>query len=146
MEHFNILFDQHKAVRQLIVSVQKHSSSSERLEILNRIRSEIESHTSLEEQFVYPVLENFEPLKREVFGFWREHERLRQELRNLIAVCQDDRQFQTQMIQVNQAFEDHIKEEESRIFPEAFKVVPKDQLVKIDRNLHSAVQLTKKVA
>ncbi len=146
MAHFLILFEQHKSIRNLITLIQKQISPQERNEVLRRIRLEIESHTALEEAHVYPVLENFEPLKREVFGFWREHERLKQELKSVIAVQQDDRLFQNQLIRLNQAFEEHIKEEESRIFPDAFKLVSKDQLEKIDHNLQIATQQTKKVA
>ncbi len=146
MEHFSILIDQHKNIRNLLQAVQKKIPIQERTELLKRILTEINAHTLVEERHVYPVLENFEPLKREVYGFWREHERLRQELHSVIAVAQDERQFQNQMVRLSQTFEEHIKEEENRIFPEASKVVPKEELKKIDRNIAISVEQTKKVA
>jgi hypothetical protein len=146
MENLAVLLNQHKSIRSLLQVVQKHLSSHDRNETLHRIRSEIENHTSLEEAHVYPILENFEPLKREVFGFWREHERLRTELESVLAVYQDEEQFQKNLIRLNQTFEEHIKEEETQIFPEACKIVPKEQLEKIDRNLEAATQRTRKIA
>ena len=146
MEHFVILIEQHKAVRKFIQAAQKSESAQERSEILNKIRVEFEAHMALEEKHVYPVLENFESLKREVFGFWREHERIRQDLRQAIATSQDERQFQSLLARLTQSFEIHVREEENRIFPEACRVVPKHQLESVDRNIDLSVKQTKKVA
>lgn len=146
MEHFRVLLDQHKAVRQLLQTVQKQGSSKERVDLIRQIQSEVNSHTVLEENHVYPVLENYEPLKKEVFSFWREHQKLRQEIQNLMSIHQDERQFQTVLGRVNQMFEEHIRDEENQIFPEACKVIPKDQLQKIDQQLQTAIEQTRKVA
>lgn len=135
MDHLKILIAQHQSIRQKLHSAQATNGVAERSRILEQIRSEIELHTYLEEAHVYPVLENFDSMKRQVFGFWREHERIRVAIQEALSVHQDERVFQTRVSSLVALFEEHVREEEHHLFPEARRLLSADQLEKMERNL-----------
>lgn len=135
MDHFEILITQHQSIRQKLHSAQTASGATERTRLLERIRTEIELHTYLEEAHVYPVLEVFDSLRRQVFGFWKEHEWIRVALEETLSVHQDERMFQARLSELSSKFEEHAREEERHIFPEARRLLSSDQLERMERKL-----------
>jgi hemerythrin-like domain-containing protein len=137
MDHVVVLMNQHKSIRNLLKAAQKSGTVQERTGLLDRLRSEIDLHTYLEESQVYPVLEDYDSLKSQVYGLWQEHERLRQELQSALSVHQDERAFQARLSRLRQLFEEHMREEEVHIYPNARKLLSPDLLERLERNLQS---------
>lgn len=146
MDHLEILINQHKSIRKLLHLAKESENLQNRVECLDRLKSEIELHTFLEEAEVYPVLENYDSLKRQVYGFWREHERLKQELHSLLSVHQDERAFQSLLSRIDELFEEHVREEENHIFPEARKLLNAGMLEKLEQDLKSTMKQGKMAA
>jgi iron-sulfur cluster repair protein YtfE (RIC family) len=140
MDHLETLIKQHKNIRHLLQSAQSLPSGKERSQILDQLRSEIDLHTYLEEAYVYPVLEEYDHLKRQVYGFWREHERLKQRVQSTSSVHQDEKKYQALLSQLIGVFEEHVREEEVHIFPEARRIMGAEQLEQIERNLQQGLK------
>lgn len=138
MDPLSILVDQHKSIRSLLEAVKK--PGPERTKRIERLHSELDLHMYLEESHLYPALENYDSLKSQVFTFWKEHERIREELQALHSVHQDEHAFRGRRSRLSSFFEEHVREEESHVFPEARKLLGSDQLEKIARDLLAATQ------
>lgn len=145
MDQLSALIDQHRSIRKLITAGERSKSARERVRLLDQIRSEFEFHAYLEESYVYPVLEDYERLKQQIYGFWKDHEAFRAGLQNLESVHQNERLFQERLIKLAGLFEEHIREEEIHIFPEARKLIGADQLDQIERSIKKSIQ-EKKIA
>ena len=140
MDHLETLIKQHKSIRHLLQSAQSLTSGKERSQVLEQLRSEIDLHTYLEEAYVYHVLEKYDHFKRQVYGFWREHERLKQGIQSTLSVHQDEREYLAHLSQLIGIFEEHVREEEVHIFPEARRIMGSAQLEQIERNLQQGLK------
>ncbi len=135
MDKLEILLTQHREIRKLLREAVRPKSPADRVRALEEARSEIDFHTYLEESSVYPILEDYDSLKRQVYGFWREHEKIHQELHAVLSIHQQEELFQEKLSSLIALFEEHVREEEVHIFPEARKLLGTDRLEIIAREL-----------
>lgn len=139
MDQFEVLVTQHREIRKLLHEALQSKSAADRVHALEAVRSKIEVHTYLEEACVYPMLEDYNSLKRQVYGFWREHDKIRQEQQSTLLIHQQEQEFQVRLSALISLFDEHVREEEVHIFPEARKLLGADQLETMARNLKAMI-------
>ncbi|MGZ3709014.1 MAG: hemerythrin domain-containing protein, partial [Bdellovibrionota bacterium] len=104
MDPLSTLIDQHKHIREHLEAVKKPGLA--RPKLLEELRSQLDFHMYLEECCVYPLLEDYDELQSQVFGFWAEHEHLRAELQQLLEAQQDEDLFQANLVSLGAFFEE----------------------------------------
>jgi hypothetical protein len=139
MQRFETLINQHHSIRKLIKSITQESSAEKTSEILIKLRNEIDFHTYLEEVYVYPALENYHELKREIYSLWTEHERLRETIDSLLFSHQNEKLFRSHLKELTTIFEEHIHEEEHHTFPDARRLLGSSGIEKIENHLKTAI-------
>jgi hemerythrin superfamily protein len=96
---------------------------------MERIVTELSVHASVEEQVFYPEVKRRVPgSKRLVDHGLDEHQELKETLARLQSMSPDSPEFDAVMRKVISDVADHVKEEESELFPKVRKAMSKQEL------------------
>jgi hypothetical protein len=113
-----LLRQQHKQVRDLFKKVEKTENGDERRRLLDRIASELEMHTKIEEEIFYPAVRALGTQKAEetVLEAFEEHHVVDLVLAELPEVDTEDERFEAKMTVLSELVDHHAKEEEREMF------------------------------
>lgn len=128
-----MLKEDHKTVRQLFRQFHATSETAyqTRKKIGDHIISELEQHSSLEEQIFYPAVDakSKDKGRKHVAEAYEEHALMKQLMNELKRADPSERKYAAKFKVLCDVVEHHVKEEEGRIFPEAKKVLKEDEKV-----------------
>jgi hemerythrin superfamily protein len=114
MKATELLIEDHKNVKDLI---QELKSSKDKGDLLARIDNEIQLHSQVEEQIFYPAMREYD--RELVEHSIEEHHQVDQILTNLVGMSVNEKNFKKKLSELEKALNDHIEEEEGKLFPEA---------------------------
>jgi len=128
MNPFTLLKEDHKKVKGLFKQFEElgEKAFKKREELSQKIFTELEIHTTLEEEIFYPAIEKgaaekeSEELVKEAFAEHAVVKDLIEELREL--GCEDEN-FNAKFKVMQENVEHHIEEEEGELFPKAKKIL-----------------------
>jgi hemerythrin superfamily protein len=107
-----LLTQDHRAVEQLF----EHYEQSQDASTLEKICHELQIHTSVEEELVYPQLARIDrPLEEHSED---EHKQAKQLIGDILSAGCDSPQAQRMAMQLKSAVLEHVHEEEGKAFPE----------------------------
>lgn len=133
MNVFDILKQDHQAVRELLSQIERTEAESigEREDLFGRLRHELIAHAHAEERLFYPsILDKPQLSSRahdEVEDGIREHHRMENMLSRLDNIPVDAPEWLPELQELKACIEHHIQEEEAEIFPQAANLLPHDQ-------------------
>lgn len=108
------LIEDHKNVKDLI---QELKSSKDKGDLLARIDNEIQLHSQVEEQIFYLAMREYD--RELVEHSIEEHRQVDQILTDLVGMSVNEKNFKKKLSELEKALNDHIEEEEGKLFPEA---------------------------
>jgi hemerythrin superfamily protein len=138
MNALEFLKEDHQKVKRLFQEMRKISDRSKQKEIFDKIDTELEMHTHIEETVFYPAIEEQEELKDMVAEALEEHHQAKELLEQLEKLRADDHDFGSQLQQLIEAVEHHVEEEEGEMFPKIREVFDEDELEQLGEDLESA--------
>ncbi|HEY9793320.1 MAG TPA: hemerythrin domain-containing protein [Candidatus Obscuribacterales bacterium] len=117
----NLLKTDHRKVEMLINEFL--ASDGNKKALMNKIIEELSIHASVEEDLVYPILENSDKDKvvQGADEAEEEHHVLKMALADLAAADASPRKLKAKMMVVRDLVKHHVKEEESKLLPELKK-------------------------
>ncbi|MCM2279049.1 MAG: hemerythrin domain-containing protein [Oligoflexia bacterium] len=127
-------------MRKRIDELRVAGGGSARQEPLDELRVELEFHASLEETYVYPVLERFDDMRSWIRMLWESHDELRQLIEELAGCPEDDAAFATRLSRLSEAIEKHVGDEEMHVYPNARLLAGDVELGSISRNIEAAIR------
>ena len=146
MNAIELLMQDHKLVKKLLeeLSTTTERAVKKRAELLQRIEHELQVHTALEEDILYPAIKQAGG-KEEAKMYYEAKEEHRTVdslvLPDLLHTETDTVAFAGRVKVMKELLEHHIEEEESELFPTAKKLLGKDVL----EQLGQAMQAQKKM-
>ena len=120
----NVLKQDHRTVEKMFSDYQESQDAS----IVEQICNELDTHTRLEEEIVYPVLRSDVP---EGEGMAQHAEDEHKEARQLIGRIRQtsEPEHLDELVQeLQSAIEEHVSEEENEVFPKMESALPADRL------------------
>jgi hemerythrin-like domain-containing protein len=124
----------HREVEELFAAFKSSPKKETALEICD----ELDKHTRAEDQAVYPVFaEELSDEKAKVKEASDEHQEARQ-LIGRIRNTQDDGHLSELMVQLEQAIQHHVREEESEMLPKARRELPSEELDELGQRFEEA--------
>jgi hemerythrin superfamily protein len=138
MNALELLKQDHQKVKGLFQEIRKSSDRSKQKELFDKIDTELEIHTHIEETIFYPAIEEQEELKDMVAEALEEHHQAKELLEQLETLRADDHDFGSQLQQLMEAVEHHVEEEEGEMFPKIREVFDEDELQQLGEDLESA--------
>lgn len=137
MNALDLLKEDHQKVKKLFE--QAEQDGNQQKNVFNRIKKELETHTYIEETIFYPAMQQHEELKDMVLESIEEHKQVKTLLKEMENLVSDSEKFEPKLKVLMENVEHHAEEEEEqKMFPKVSKLVDKDTLEKLGRELQAA--------
>ena len=145
MNAFTLLKDDHEKVAGILEQIDKTTerATKGREELFTQLKSELEIHTRIEEEILYPTLEEYEETRAISLEAYEEHAVVKQLLEELSSQSKDDEQWTAKFTVLKENIEHHVEEEEGEMFKKARKVLSEDELEKLGDRLQEAKRIQK---
>ena len=133
-----LLKQDHQKVKKLFEQAEKAGEKKQQ-KIFDQIKTELETHTRIEETVFYPAMEKHEELKDMVLESLEEHKQIKTLLRELDNLASDSEKFEPKLKVLMENVEHHAEEEEEgKMFPKIRKIINKQQLEQLGAELEAA--------
>ena len=114
-----------------------------REELFAQLKNELDVHARIEEEILYPVLEEFDETRDISLEAYEEHALVKQLLEELASAPKDDEQWTAKFTVLKENIEHHVEEEEGEMFKKARKVLSEDEIEELGERLQEAKQVRK---
>ncbi len=120
-EHMNaldLLRSDHDQIDEMIDRFEASEERAEKRQIFERLRSEIDSHTHVEEAVFYPHFEKREGFSDLIADFYDDHLEIRELVENLDASFDDgnDMELEDHFDELVSSIQSHVDDEETELF------------------------------
>ncbi len=134
---FEMLKKDHDNVKELFEQIQQDGEMEmeDREDLFSQIEQELEIHMEGEEKFFYPVLKESDEAQEKTLEAYEEHHVAKTVLEEASDMDKDDERWEAKIKVLNELVEHHIKEEEGEVFKIAKKVLDKEQIQEIARQI-----------
>lgn len=123
MDIYGLLSEDHARVHSLFTTMDSSGDPAERQRLLDQLKRELDLHTQLEEELFYPELLHSQRTGDRVRHALHEHGEIHREMMALSGVDADSDSWRERFQAVRARIEDHVKEEENQLFPQARQVL-----------------------
>jgi hemerythrin superfamily protein len=140
MDVYELLKTDHKTVSELFKKFEQTTTraSKTREDLFTKIQQELELHAALEEEMLYPLLEEAEETHEIALEAVQEHDVVKKLLAELADMDLGDEEFDAKLTVLKENVEHHVEEEEGEMFPKARKVIDKDQAKALGERMQAA--------
>ena len=140
MNAFTLLKADHEKVAGILESIDKTTerATKTREELFTRLKQELDLHAEIEEQILYPALEEIEETREIALEAYEEHRLVKQLLGELEAAPKDDEQWTAKFTVLKENIEHHVEEEEGAMFKKARRALSEKQIEEIGERLQQA--------
>ena len=137
---FKMLKEDHRKVEKLFKEMEDAGERAvkTREHLFDELKSELELHAEIEEQFMYPMLEESDETKDMVLEAYEEHKVVKDLLAELEVEEQGSDVWMAKLKVMKENVEHHVQEEEEELFPEAKDVLSDEQLQSLADSIEDA--------
>lgn len=137
---FKLLEQDHDKVKQIIADLLDTTSAAKvkRRDLLKTLKTELKSHEKIEEDIVYPALEEKNITKDLTLEAYEEHHNVDVILDELESLEFNDESWKAKLKVLESSLFHHIKEEEGELFVKAEKALTKDELNSVEKEITEA--------
>ncbi len=141
MNPYKILKEDHKKVKDLMKQIEELSEDqvSEKEELFEQLKHELEVHTQTEEKTLYPALKEKEETRDISLEAIEEHHVVDLLLKELDELSKDEEQWSAKFTVLKEMVEHHIEEEEEEMFKKAHQALEKNE----ENELGEEIETTK---
>ena len=138
MDALELLRQDHKKVKELFEQAESAEGTKQQ-QIFEQIKTELETHTYIEETVFYPAMQKHEELKDLVLESIEEHKQVKTLLREMDNLASDSEKFEPKLMVLMENVEHHAEEEEEgKMFPKIRQLMDKQYLEQLGQELESA--------
>jgi len=124
---FELLKQDHREVSQMITELKK-LSGQKREKLFQKLSDALQDHMTLEEDSLYPALEDIDETKDLIEDAYEEHKTVQKQLKELDKIPFGDKKWDSTLNSMEEKIEHHVQEEESKLFKIAPKVLSTEEL------------------
>ena len=145
MNAFTLLKDDHEKVAGILEKIDETTerATKSREELFKQLKSDLDVHTRIEEDILYPTLEEYEETRAIALEAYEEHAVVKQLLEELSSEPKDDELWTAKFTVLKENIDHHVEEEEGEMFKEARKVLSEDEIEKLGDRLQEAKRVQK---
>ena len=138
MNGLELLKEDHQKVQTLFDQVKATESDRQHRQLFKKIKTELETHTFIEEKVFYPTLKKYEEFKDQILEAIEEHLQVKTLLRSLERLSEGAERFDAKLMVLINDVEHHVEEEEGELFPKVERNFSEEQLEKLGQELTAA--------
>jgi iron-sulfur cluster repair protein YtfE (RIC family) len=140
MDAFELLKKDHEKVSGIF---EKLAPTTERgvktrEELFTQLKQELDIHSQIEEQILYPVLKEAEETRDITLEAFEEHNVVKTLLAELDELPKDDETWEAKLTVLKENVEHHVEEEEGEMFKKARKVLSSEQVEEMGARMEAA--------
>ncbi|HZN12113.1 MAG TPA: hemerythrin domain-containing protein [Blastocatellia bacterium] len=140
MDAIELLKKDHRKVSELFKQAEAAEGEARKEQLFEKIKTELETHTHIEETVFYPALERHEELKDLVLEAYEEHKQVKTLIREIGQLVEGSEKFDAKLKVMGENVEHHVEEEEEEMFPKVRKLMSATQLGQLGKELEEAKQ------
>ncbi|HEV7858420.1 MAG TPA: hemerythrin domain-containing protein [Pyrinomonadaceae bacterium] len=142
MNAFELLKADHKKVAGIFEELEPTTNRAikTREELFTELKNELDVHSQIEEQILYPALKDAEETHEITLEAYEEHHVVKQLLTELDAMSVDSDEWSAKLKVLQENVEHHVEEEEGEMFKQAREVLSSEQIDAIGTRLEAAKQ------
>ena len=138
MNALELLKQDHRKVAELFKQVEATEDRKKHQQLFEQIKTELETHTYIEETVLYPDFEKHEELKDITLEAYEEHKQVKTLLREITALSEGSERFDAKLKVMGENVEHHVEEEENEMFPQVKQLYERAQLDQLGQQLEAA--------
>jgi hemerythrin-like domain-containing protein len=138
MNALELLMEDHRKVQELFEQVKGTENQKQHKQLFKRIKTELDTHTHIEERVFYPTLKKYEEFKETVLEAIEEHLQVKTLLRAIDRLSEGNERFDAKLKVLIDNVEHHIEEEEGELFPKVKRQLSSEQLEELGLELEAA--------
>ena len=139
MDALELLKTDHKKVKELFKKAEGNENQKQQKQLFEQIKTELETHTHIEETVFYPAVAKHEELKDMVLESLEEHKQVKTLLREMENQTSDSEKFDPKLKVLMENVEHHAEEEEEgKMFPKIRKLMNAEALEQLGQMLEAA--------
>jgi hemerythrin superfamily protein len=138
MNALELLREDHQKVQELFEQVKATESQKQHKQLFRRIKTELDTHTHIEEKVFYPTLKKYEEFKETVLEAVEEHLQIKTLLRAIDQLSEGNERFDAKLKVLIDNVEHHVEEEEGELFPKVKRQLSSKQLEELGLELEAA--------
>ncbi len=139
MDALELLKTDHKTVKELFKKIEASKNAKQQKQLFEEIKTELETHTHIEETVFYPAVAKHDELKDMVLESLEEHKQVKTLLREMDNLTEDSEKFEPKLKVLMENVEHHAEEEEeAKMFPKVRKLMDADALDQLGQELEAA--------
>jgi hemerythrin superfamily protein len=139
MDALELLKQDHQKVKQLFEQCQAAKDKKQQKQIFKEIKTELETHTRLEETIFYPAIEEYQELKDMVLESLEEHKQVKTVLREMSRLSPSSERFKPKFKVLKDDVEHHAEEEEEgKMFPKIRRLIDSAELEQLGERIEEA--------
>ncbi|MHB8174069.1 MAG: hemerythrin domain-containing protein [Nitrospirota bacterium] len=124
---FELLMQDHREVSRMINQMQ-NMSGQKREKLLSQCTDVLEMHMQIEEDYLYPILEDIDETKDIIRDSYEEHKMVQKQLKELGKLDVDDQKWDTRLQAMKENFDHHAQQEETVLFKQTPKLLSREEL------------------
>jgi hemerythrin superfamily protein len=142
MDVFELLAKDHRKVEDLLerLSGVAPDRADEREQLFAQLKTELEIHSTVEEEVFYPALEAREATRDEAEEAEEAHAEVRELLAELDAMPKDDPEWAERLGELKLEVLQHVRDEENEIFADARAALTNEQIEDLGRRVTARKQ------
>lgn len=139
MDALELLKTDHKKVKELFKKAEANENEKQQKQLFEQIKTELETHTHIEETVFYPAVAKNDELKDMVLESLEEHKQVKTLLREMENLTSDSEKFEPKLKVLMENVEHHAEEEEEgKMFPKIRKLMNAKALDQLGQELQAA--------
>ena len=148
MNAFALLKADHEKVAGILETIEETTERAVkgRDELFARLKAELDLHAMIEEEILYPALEETEEAREITLEAYEEHRLVKQLLAELEAEPKDTEEWTAKFTVLKENIEHHVEEEEGEMFKKARQALSEEEIETLGDRLQEAKQQNKAAA
>jgi len=139
MDALELLKEDHQKVKKLFAEAEGTEDEKKKRRIFDEIKTELETHSRIEEEVFYPAMQEHEELKDMVLEAIEEHKQVKTLLREMESLVSDSEKFEPKLSVLMENVEHHAEEEEEgKMFPKVREICDQKSLEELGQELEAA--------
>jgi hemerythrin superfamily protein len=139
MDALELLKKDHQKVKDLFKQAETSKDDKQQKRLFEQIKTELETHTRIEESVFYPAMAERDELKDMVLESLEEHKQVKTLLREMENLTSNSEKFDPKLKVLMENVEHHAEEEEEgNMFPKVRKLFDKSELESLGEQLEEA--------
>jgi hemerythrin superfamily protein len=138
MNALELLKEDHQRVSQLFEQIRATQSEKQHRQLYKKIKTELETHTYIEEKVLYPTLKENEEFKDTILEAFEEHRQVKTLMREMDRLADGNERFDAKLKVMMDNVEHHVEEEEGELFPQVEEQFSTEQLEELGVELEAA--------